>query len=75
MHEKSRAPILRMQLDAHLAVVAGVLARVIEKRRDQAAQTLDRPLHGDALIHVAFQLDVALEGHRFELQKLAFHQV
>ena len=75
MHDESHATILRMQLDAHLAVVAGVLACVVEKRRDQAAQALDRSLHGDALVHVAFQLDGAFECYRFELQKLAFYQV
>ena len=75
MHDEPCAVILRMQLDAHFPVVASVLARVVENRRDQAAQALDRSLHGDALVHVTFQLDGALEGHRFELQKLAFHQV
>ena len=75
MHDEACVAILRMQLDAHFPVVAGVLARVVEKCRDQAAQALNRSLHGDALVHVAFQLDGALEGHRFELQKLAFHQV
>ena len=74
-HLKLRLLARARKRHVHRSPVVDVLAGVVDERARQTTQALLVAAQLDPRLHLRFQLHAALEGHRFELQGLAFEHV